>query len=208
MKSARQEILSKIPPPQGGEAPAISLCFPSQARQELVARFLQEIQAVGARSFVAADALAARQYLERLVAQKDQEMPNGEVVVARRLVAASLGLDERRFHPLGSFPAQDAAISVTEADYALADTGTLVLFSAEGEGRTLSLLAPVNVTIVPASRIVSGLAELFTRAPDAAARSSAIVFITGPSRTGDIELTLTVGVHGPGELHAVVLADA
>lgn len=202
MKSAREEILSKIPPPKGGEAPAISLCFPSQARQELVDRFLQEIQAVGARSFVAADTAAARSYLERLVVEQ-----GGEVVVARRPVVASLRLDER-FHQHGSFPAQDATISVTEADYALADTGTLVLFSAEGEGRTLSLLAPVNVTIVPASRILSGLAELFTRAPDAVARSSAMVFITGPSRTGDIELTLTVGVHGPGELHAVVLAGA
>ncbi len=50
-------------------------------------------------------------------------------------------------------------------------------------------------------------AELLEREPRAAERSSALIFVTGPSRTADIELTLTIGVHGPGELHVIILAN-
>lgn len=207
MKSARDEILARIQANQPAfsreQAPPVRLEFPDLTREELVSRFLKEAQALGVRTFVAADAAAARQYVERLVTEK-----GGEAVVARRPLVESLGLDGARFHPLGSLPAEDAALSITEAHYALADTGTLVVLASEGEGRTLSLLAPVNACLIPTSRILSGLAELFAREPQVAARSSAMIFVTGPSRTGDIELTLTVGVHGPGELHAVILADA
>ncbi len=192
-----------MPAASGQEAPPVRLEFPKLAREELVARFVKEAQALGVKTFVAANAAAAREYLQHLASEK-----GGEAVVAQRAVVNSLSLDGAHFHSLGSFPAQDAAISVTQADYALADTGTLVMFASEGEGRTLSLLAPVNACLVPASRILSGLAELFVREPAVAERTSAMVLVTGPSRTGDIELTLTVGVHGPGELHAIILAGA
>jgi len=151
---------------------------------------------------VAADGTAAREYLVRLAAEK-----GGKALVARRPLVESLRLEGERFHPYGSFPAQEAALSITQADYALADTGTLILLAGAGEGRALSLLAPVNATLLPASRILSDLDELFRQEPCATERSSDLVFTTGPSRTADIELTLTIGVHGPGELHVVVLAD-
>ena len=207
MRSARKKILGEIQArlqaPAHPEAPPVRLDFPTCTREELLSTFLQEVGALGGKAFVAADAAAARQYLERLAVEK-----GGEVVWARRSTVESLGLNGPRFHPQGSFAAENATLSITEADYALADTGTLVVFSAAGEGRTLSLLAPVNACLVPATRIVSTLAELFALKPELTARSSAVVLITGPSRTADIELTLTVGVHGPGELHVVVLSDA
>ena len=206
MKSAREKILGEIQArlqlPADPKAPPVLLDFPTRTPEELLAGFLNEVHALGCKTFVAADTAAARQHLEQLALEQ-----GGEVVVARRATVESLGLNGPSFHPQGSFAAENATLSITQADYALADTGTLVLFATEGEGRTLSLLPPVNACLVPASRIVSGLAELFTLEPELATRSSAIVLVTGPSRTADIELTLSIGVHGPGELHVVVLSD-
>lgn len=94
---------------------------------------------------------------------------------------------------------------ITSADYALADTGTLVLFSSAAEARMISLLPPAHIAVVPRGRILSGLDELFSLVPLPADRSSAMVLITGPSRTADIEQILVRGVHGPGEFHVVVV---
>ena len=62
----------------------------------------------------------------------------------------------------------------------------------------ISLLPPVHIAIVPADRILTGLDELYTLIPRPADRTSSMVFITGPSRTADIEQILVRGVHGPG----------
>ncbi len=94
---------------------------------------------------------------------------------------------------------------ITSADYALADTGTLVLLSTPAEARMISLLPPAHIAVVPSSRLLTGLDELFTLLPDPAAAASAMVLVTGPSRTADIEQILVRGVHGPGEI-TVVLA--
>jgi L-lactate dehydrogenase complex protein LldG len=98
-----------------------------------------------------------------------------------------------------------ADVGITSADYALADTGTLVLLSSPEEARMISLLPPVHIAIVAQERVITGLDELFTILPDPAAQSSSMVLITGPSRTADIEQILVRGVHGPGEIHVVVV---
>jgi L-lactate dehydrogenase complex protein LldG len=72
------------------------------------------------------------------------------------------------------------------------------------------LLPPLHVALVKPEQIIAGLDDLFPlmRYADEAANrelTSAVTFITGPSRTADIELTLVVGVHGPQELHVIVL---
>ena len=99
----------------------------------------------------------------------------------------------------------NCAVGITSADYALADTGTLVLFSSPREARMISLLPPVHVAVVPRDRILTGLDELFTLVPQPAEVTSSMVLITGPSRTADIEQILVRGVHGPGEVHVVVV---
>jgi len=96
-------------------------------------------------------------------------------------------------------------VGITSADYALADTGTLVMFSSREEARMISLLPPVHLAVVRTDRILTGLDELFTLEPLPGQRSSSMVLITGPSRTADIEQILIRGVHGPGELHVVVI---
>ena len=99
----------------------------------------------------------------------------------------------------------EADVGITGADFALADTGTLVFFSSLEEPRLVSLLPPVHLAIVQRERLLTGLDELFTIVPDPSQKSSSLVFLTGPSRTADIEQILVRGVHGPGEIHVVLI---
>jgi L-lactate utilization protein LutC len=101
----------------------------------------------------------------------------------------------------GEPPEIDGA-GVSRAVYALADTGSVVLAASPEEPRAASLLPDVHVTLVPAEVILAGLEELFAVVGDDLPSSLAIV--TGPSRSADIEQLLTVGVHGPGEVHVVI----
>ncbi len=98
-----------------------------------------------------------------------------------------------------------AAVGITSADYALADPGALVLLSTSREDRIVSLLPDVHIAVIPAACILTGIDDLFHVLPNPAAVSSSMVIIGGPSRTGDIEMSLVHGVHGPRELHLVVV---
>ena len=94
---------------------------------------------------------------------------------------------------------------ITSADYALSDTGSLVMISSHEEARLVSLLPPLHIALLPLERMLTGLDELYTLLPVPSDRSSSMVFITGPSRTADIEQILVRGVHGPGEIHVVLV---
>jgi L-lactate dehydrogenase complex protein LldF len=92
---------------------------------------------------------------------------------------------------------------LTGCAVAIADTGTLVLPSGIGRPLTASLLPEIHVAIIHARQIVPSL-EAALRLEQIAASANAIL-ITGPSRTADIEMTLTIGVHGPSELVAYIV---
>ncbi len=102
-----------------------------------------------------------------------------------------------------------AGIGLTGADLAIAETGTLVLASGAGRPRSTALLPPYHVAVFDRTALVESLQqaglvlEAWHDGPPPAPRGAAIHCITGPSRTADIELTLTRGVHGPKEVHAV-----
>jgi L-lactate dehydrogenase complex protein LldG len=98
-----------------------------------------------------------------------------------------------------------AGVGITSADYALAETGTLVMLSSVAEARMISLLPPAHIAVVPRARVLTGLDELFSILPHPAEATSSMVTITGPSRTADIEQILVRGVHGPGEFTVVVV---
>ena len=100
-----------------------------------------------------------------------------------------------------------ADFGITSADFALADTGTFVMISSPKEARLISLLPPVHIGVIPSTAILPNLDELFTRLPKPADDSSSMVLITGPSRTADIEQILVRGVHGPGEIYAVIIEE-
>ncbi|HEU0303906.1 MAG TPA: LUD domain-containing protein [Gaiellaceae bacterium] len=93
---------------------------------------------------------------------------------------------------------------VSRAVYALADTGSVVLGASPDEPRAASLLPHVHVTLVAEDVVLPGLEELFAAVGDDL--PSALAIVTGPSRSADIEQLLTVGVHGPGEVHVVLVA--
>jgi L-lactate dehydrogenase complex protein LldG len=96
-------------------------------------------------------------------------------------------------------------VGITSADYALADTGSLVMIASTNEARLVSLLPPAHIAVVPRDRILTGLDELFSILPNPADVASSMVLITGPSRTADIEQILVRGVHGPGQITVVVV---
>jgi L-lactate dehydrogenase complex protein LldG len=99
-----------------------------------------------------------------------------------------------------------ADIGISGVAYAVAETGSLVVASARKEPRSLSLLPPVHIAVVGKSQLLADLFDLFAvLEPEKTRLPGCISLITGPSKTGDIELKLVTGVHGPGELHVVVL---
>ena len=98
-------------------------------------------------------------------------------------------------------PPEGAAVS--RAVFALADTGSVVLAASPEEPRARSLLPFSHWTLVERDRILPELAELFSRL--GSDLPSALAIVTGPSRSADIEQRLAVGVHGPGDVHVLIL---
>ncbi|MDF2726136.1 MAG: lactate utilization protein [Paenibacillus sp.] len=105
--------------------------------------------------------------------------------------------------------AERSRLGIVWADYAIANTGTLVLLAHGGRGRSVSLMTDTLFAVVRADRIVTRMGEAFEAIrrdyPDTLTLPSSINLITGPSRSADIENDLTIGIHGPGKVYAVIL---
>lgn len=106
--------------------------------------------------------------------------------------------------------AEDAdLVGITDCFCAIAETGTLMLCSAPDHPATVSLLPETHIALVPASRIVPGMEEAWALArAELGTLPRAVNFISGPSRTGDIEQTIVLGAHGPYRVHLVMVEDA
>lgn len=103
-----------------------------------------------------------------------------------------------------------ADVGLTGTDYALAETGSLVILPRQGLSRLVSLVPPVHVALVRPDEVLESLHDLFLlRRLEYKQRSgemgSYLNFITGPSRTADIEMTIVQGVHGPRSVHMVII---
>lgn len=209
---SRDHILHKVrtaigrsagqqPPP----APPVELRIPSVDVEQRVRMFSAALEKLGGTVYVAGSAADARAYAARLLEAK-------RVVASGAPILAECGLTELAGVRSGFTTALElrqacasADAGLTSADYALADTGTLVLLSSAQEARMISLLPPLHVAVVERSQLLTGLDELFSLLPDPAAATSAMVLITGPSRTADIEQILVRGVHGPRDVHVVLV---
>ncbi len=96
------------------------------------------------------------------------------------------------------------------ADYAVADLGSVALLFDRDQGRSVSLLPPRYISLVRKDALVMSrrtVLEDVDRRFRKAGRNGSVVFVTGPSRSADIEMDLSVGVHGPGEVWAVLIDE-
>lgn len=94
------------------------------------------------------------------------------------------------------------------ADFAVADTGSLALLASPEQGRSVSLVPPLWIALVAPGALVHSRRTVLERVAASAKERgmpSALTFITGPSRSADIENDLSIGVHGPGEVIAILL---
>ena len=103
----------------------------------------------------------------------------------------------------------EADMGITGANIAIAETGGIVLVTNEGNGRLVSTLPPIHVVIVGYDKIVetmddaNEILKVLSKSSTGQKQTAYVSFITGPSRTTDIEKTLALGVHGPKELHII-----
>jgi L-lactate dehydrogenase complex protein LldG len=107
-----------------------------------------------------------------------------------------------------------ADVGITGVDAAFASTGSVMLASGLGKSRAASLLPLHHLLVVPTSRLFATFESWLAherqegRLDDFLRNAGQVVFVTGPSKSADIELQLTLGVHGPGTVHAVLFDDA
>jgi L-lactate dehydrogenase complex protein LldG len=100
-------------------------------------------------------------------------------------------------------------VGITGAFCAIAETGTLMMLSGRDTPAAASLLPETHVAVVSRSRIVRGMEEAWQLMRDELrAPPRAVNFISGPSRTADIEQTVTIGAHGPYRVHIIVAGRA
>jgi L-lactate dehydrogenase complex protein LldG len=102
-------------------------------------------------------------------------------------------------------------VGLSGVDAALATTGSLLVTSGSGKYRTASLLPPVHIAVLTADQILpdleSWVAQQRAEGLDHFRRASNVVLISGPSRTADIAMELILGMHGPGEVHIVLIEN-
>lgn len=172
-----------------------------------VARFRDELAAAGGKAHVVPDRPAAVAKVLELVEAKAAR----RVLLGRGAVIDALNLDDvLRSHGIAVFDpragredAFAADLGITGVDYLVAETGSVALLSGPDRPRSFSLLPPVHVAVADRGQLLPDLFDLF--AVERSELPACLSLITGPSKTGDIELRLVTGVHGPGEVHVVLI---
>ena len=105
----------------------------------------------------------------------------------------------------------DSYIGITAADFCLADTATLVMRTRAGQARSVSLVPAIHIAVIELNQIIADLKELYALLKwDPKAKkeglTNCMTFISGPSKTADIEATMVHGAHGPREVHVFVIS--
>ncbi|NNJ10350.1 LUD domain-containing protein [Chloroflexales bacterium ZM16-3] len=108
---------------------------------------------------------------------------------------------------------EPASICISGVEAGIAESGSLLLRHGPGRPRLASLLAPYHIAVLRSSQLVRGLGDALAQArsrygDDIFTATSNLTLITGPSRTADIEMTLSLGIHGPQEIHVVLIEQA
>ena len=200
--------------------------MPAIAPGELLAKFEEELGKVSGVPYRAATIADLDRILEEIL----DAAPS--VVLSRNPLLRELGLGEK-FRARGKSVAEwpdanepgkvlseayreacfEAAVGITGADWALAETGSLVLTSRTEGSQLASLAPPVHVALYRRGQLLESLDDILERLQVGSPRGEnpaegrSVVFITGVSRTADIEQILIRGVHGPRELHAILIEE-
>ena len=177
-------------------------------------RFIQELEALGGHGKRVEGPTEAREHVLEVARERGAKLllrwdvdeleelgvdgPLGETGVE---VAVWRDLDD--FREI----AGRADIGLSTAAWAIAETGTLILEGGPGKGRTVTLLPPTYIAVVHVERILRTVPEAIEKYAGGGAGGlpANVCFHTGPSRSGDIEMSLFVGMHGPGDVHVVLV---
>lgn len=173
------------------------------ANENLVEFFRENLLAIGANCEIAANLDEVKRAIEEII----------EIKNARKIAISDAGLVVEISRNLTVEVVQNASknelfecdLGITSAQFGIAETGTLVIETDKEFNRLTSLIPPVHICVLEASKIRRTLGEILAELQKDLSRS--IAFITGQSRTSDIELTLALGVHGPGELFVFIVGD-
>jgi L-lactate dehydrogenase complex protein LldG len=204
--SARDKILNRARAALGpGCAPELPAAIGLERGTASIERFREKLEGVGGVLHRVADTSAAEAVLAEIVATRD---------------ISSLALsDAPELQPLTSnlgstvtilqSPADRAALLTADAGLttvqgAIAETGTLVLDSTAELHRLVSLLPPLHIALLRAEQLLPDLGTTLAHFGSPSPPPT-LTFITGPSRTADIELELVIGVHGPKELVVILV---
>ena len=197
--------LGRIPGQSPTEIPAARLIASKANPEARLLQFCKAVDALAGKAYCAVSKADACAYASSLLG-------TGTAIASDALLLQECGITALAGVKTGPPDEEDlrrlcatADLGITGADYALADTGTLVMLASAKEARMISLLPPVHLAVLSRDRILADLDELFLLLPRPDQVTSSMVFITGPSRTGDIEQILIRGVHGPGEIHVVIV---
>jgi L-lactate dehydrogenase complex protein LldG len=181
--------------------------------------FATEVNAVGGEAFVVADLAQAKEQLTQLLnvcgaksaicwqhellarLQIDDLLRELNILASDYEALSRLPEDQRRQTVLA------CGVGITSCDCAIAETGTLLVCSRPGQERLASLIAPIHIAVIERRQIVPDLIDAFAWLAERGLDQlpSNVALITGPSKTGDIELQLTTGVHGPGKWQVIVI---
>jgi L-lactate dehydrogenase complex protein LldG len=180
--------------------------------RSLTEMFREELEAVGGHCVVVRGEVEAARALGEIISKLPATLaPEPRIALSDaplvKRIAGELAAEVE--NTPGATALFDCDVGVTSAQAGIAETGTLVLESECERHRLASLLPPVHIAILGAGDICLSLGEALNlvRRDGSTAMSRTITFITGPSRTADIELTLTIGVHGPKALYVIVIEE-
>ena len=177
--------------------------------------FKKNLEGLTGRVYVAKDNADAGQqiklWLEELQAKRVIMWDHKELKDIVRLEETGIKVDywstDRSQEQLVT-AAEQADVGITWVNYAIGYTGTLALFSSPTQGRSVSLLPTVHIAVFKKDLLVPTMSTVMKDLMERRGRKdvpAAIDFITGPSRTSDIEMDLSIGVHGPVKVWTIVI---
>ncbi|HLH77724.1 MAG TPA: lactate utilization protein [Candidatus Binataceae bacterium] len=181
----------------------------AQFTKELRALSAQVVEATSEREAIATLAnLASRLGVGSIGVGADLSLSAPELEAALQAAGCQITWVPRQATENFTHRLAELDAGLVEAEHGIALTGTLAMLASPGRARSLSLIPKISFVLLRADRILPDLAAVLSTIGPARLESYPMVLVTGPSRTGDIEKRLVLGVHGPTALYVIVLAAA